>query len=112
MRSRLGTALAFLAGAGSLLFVQWIAPLVGRSADAENLTIVIPAITSESYSLHRTRGFVAILRNSGGRELEFPRMWLPSDGEPNGRFQVRTQIEPGTDETVFTVVLEPGESPR
>jgi hypothetical protein len=98
---------AFLLGAGLTVVTLQVLPLLsGQAASAENLSVVIPAVTTDSYRYRGVRGFVAVLVSENGRRLEFPSMWLPGQANSSSGFRVDTKIEPGESTTSFRVVIE------
>jgi hypothetical protein len=107
MTSRASLAVAFLVGAGLAVVTLQVLPLLSwQAASGENLSVVIPAVTRESYRFRGARGFVAVLVSENGRRLEFPLMWLPGEIGSSSGFRVDTKIEPGESTTSFRVVIE------
>lgn len=107
MTFRVALILSFLLGAG-LMFasLRLLPPVQFGEGNVEDLSLVIPAVTSETYEYRRDRGFVAILAGSDGRRLEMPAAWLPGSAGTRGTFSVGTRIELGTTTTRFTTVVE------
>jgi hypothetical protein len=100
-------AVAFLLGAGLAVVTQQLLPLLSRQvASAENISVVIPAVTTDSYRYRGARGFVAVLVSENGRMIEFPSTWLPGEVDSSSGFRVDTKIEPGETITSFRVVIE------
>ena len=107
MTFRVALILSFLFGAGLMFASLRLLPLVQFGEGAvEDLSLVIPAVTSETYEYRRDRGFIAILASSDGKRLEIPAAWLPGSTESRGTFRVGTRIELGTATTRFSTVVE------
>jgi hypothetical protein len=107
LRSRLGLAVAFLLGVGVAVVTLQVLPLLSlQLANPENLSVVVPAVTTESYRYRGERGFEAVLVSENGRRLEFPLMWLPGEIGSSSGYRVDTKIEPGETTTSFRVVIQ------
>jgi hypothetical protein len=105
--SRAVPAVAFLLGVVLTLVALQVLPLLScQSADVENLSVVVPAVTTETYQFRRERGVVAVLVSEDGRRLEFPLMWLPGKAESSSGYKVDTKIEPGDSTTSFSVEID------
>lgn len=108
MPFRAALSLSFLLGAGLMFAFLRLLPLVpiGAAGDVEDLSLVIPAVTSETYRYRQAQGFLAVLKSANGRNVEMPAAWLPGGGEVRGEFRVGTTIELEADTSKFTTVVE------
>ncbi len=108
MASRATLFLVFLLGA-SLTFaaLRLLPPVRLTPPDPANLTLVVPAVATDTYTYRQTRGFMAVLRSEEGRQLEFPRMWLPGEAQVGDTFVVRTLVQPGKEGSDFNVAIKP-----
>jgi hypothetical protein len=96
-----------LLGVVLTLVALQVLPLLSRqSADVEKLSVVVPAVTTETYQFRRERGFVAVLVSESGRRLEFPLTWLPGKATSSSGYKVDTKIEPGGSTTSFSVEID------
>lgn len=99
--------LSFLLGAALMFAFLRLLPLVPLGAgEVEDLSLVIPAVTSETYRHRQQSRFLAVLGSENGRKLEIPAAWLPGEAETSGTFRVGTRIELETRTTRFTTVIE------
>lgn len=50
---------------------------------------------------------MAVLRSEEGQQLEFPRVWLPSEAQVGDTFVVRTLVQPSKERNDFSVAIKP-----